>query len=94
MPLVTCPDCHQPVSDQAAACIHCGRPLHNAPPPVDLATGVKQGNQRSKWRYEAGNALGIIGVVVGLVLMVASVPLGVVVVVVSGGFGLWLAYGS
>jgi uncharacterized membrane protein YvbJ len=27
MPLVTCPDCGQQVSDQAAACPQCARPL-------------------------------------------------------------------
>jgi len=27
MPLVTCPDCGGKVSDAAAACIHCGRPM-------------------------------------------------------------------
>lgn len=27
MPLVTCPDCGKQVSDQAAACIDCGRPI-------------------------------------------------------------------
>lgn len=33
MPLVTCPDCHQRISDAAPACIHCGRPNVTAPPP-------------------------------------------------------------
>ena len=27
MPLIKCPDCEKDVSDSAAACIHCGRPL-------------------------------------------------------------------
>lgn len=27
MGLITCPDCGKDVSDQAAACIHCGRPM-------------------------------------------------------------------
>lgn len=31
MPLITCPDCGNSVSDAAPACIHCGRPLQ-APP--------------------------------------------------------------
>lgn len=38
MPLVTCPDCHQRISDAAPACIHCGRPnlapVGPAPDPV------------------------------------------------------------
>lgn len=27
MPLVTCPDCAREISDQAPACVHCGRPM-------------------------------------------------------------------
>lgn len=27
MPLITCPDCSREISDLAASCIHCGRPL-------------------------------------------------------------------
>ena len=27
MPLITCPDCGKKISDAAASCIHCGRPL-------------------------------------------------------------------
>ncbi len=30
MSLITCPDCRREVSDAAAACIHCGRPLAGA----------------------------------------------------------------
>ena len=33
MALLTCPDCNGPVSDQAAACPKCGRPVDAAPPP-------------------------------------------------------------
>ncbi len=32
MGLVKCPDCSKEISDQAPACIHCGRPK-GAPPP-------------------------------------------------------------
>lgn len=32
MPLITCPDCGQSVSDAAPACIHCGRPRDRAAP--------------------------------------------------------------
>ena len=27
MPLITCPDCSREISDLAASCIHCGRPM-------------------------------------------------------------------
>jgi hypothetical protein len=34
MGLVTCPDCANRVSDAAAACIHCGRPIATLPAPA------------------------------------------------------------
>ena len=34
MPLVTCPDCGNPVSTQAAACPKCGRPTALTQPPA------------------------------------------------------------
>ena len=34
MPLIACPDCGQNISDQAAACIHCGRPLQTKSRPA------------------------------------------------------------
>jgi DNA-directed RNA polymerase subunit RPC12/RpoP len=33
MPLATCADCGKQVSDAAASCIHCGRPIMHAPKP-------------------------------------------------------------
>lgn len=38
MPLVTCPDCERPVSDQAASCPGCGRPMR-ARPRTSLRSG-------------------------------------------------------
>ena len=38
MPLLTCPDCKGPVSDQAAACPKCGRPVEAAPEPPATPT--------------------------------------------------------
>jgi len=38
MPLVTCPDCEREVSDKAAACPYCGRPIAETPdakPPAE-----------------------------------------------------------
>src|SRR5215218_8455153 len=42
MPLVTCPDCGNRISDSAPACIHCGRPAAAgfAPAPLDPAAVV------------------------------------------------------
>jgi hypothetical protein len=43
VPLVTCPDCHQRISDAAPACIHCGRPNVTAPPaPADVASAARR----------------------------------------------------
>jgi predicted amidophosphoribosyltransferase len=30
MPLIVCPDCQQQISDVAAACVKCGRPMKKA----------------------------------------------------------------
>jgi hypothetical protein len=59
-----------------------------------LSDGVKTGTQRAQWRYEAGNAIGIIGLVIGVFVIVLSPALGVLLLVGSVGFGLWLAYRS
>lgn len=40
MSLIACPECHQQISDQAAACPHCGRPLPAAA--VGIATKGRQ----------------------------------------------------
>lgn len=29
MPLINCPDCGREISDQAPACVQCGRPMHS-----------------------------------------------------------------
>ena len=94
MGLVSCPDCNKSISDQAPACIHCGRPLGLSVPRLDLSNAVKSGNQRSRWRYEAGNAIGVLGVIISLFIMFVNLPLGILLLVASAGFGLWLAYGS
>ncbi len=45
--------------------------------------------------FSTGNAVGVFGLVLGLVLMVGSVPLGCVVVAGSAVFGLgWFGRGS
>jgi len=44
MPLITCPDCHKPVSDCSDKCIHCGCPLH-------LNTGLKNDSSTEEIIY-------------------------------------------
>jgi hypothetical protein len=44
MTLIACPDCGKQVSDQAPACIHCGKPLAPVPDP-DPPAKVLYGGQ-------------------------------------------------
>ena len=37
LPLITCPDCRQEVSDAAPACPRCGRPAAGSPAPAEKA---------------------------------------------------------
>ena len=39
MALISCPECTREVSDQAAACPHCGYPLHTQPPATSPVLG-------------------------------------------------------
>ena len=77
MALITCPDCGKQVSDQATSCIGCGRPLRAAPakqPTAGSAKATEKGVQRAKWKYDLGNAIGGIGVAIGIVVMIAHRP--------------------
>lgn len=75
MGLIICPDCGKEVSDQAPACIHCGRPLQAVAQPVtanDLrAIAQEEAVQAETWRKQNNKkrfkALGL-GVPVGIVL--------------------------
>lgn len=98
MALITCPDCGKQVSDQATSCIGCGRPLRAAPakqPTAGSAKATEKGVQRAKWKYDLGNAIGGIGVAIGIVVMIAGSTIGgLVTMLVIGGIGVWLAYFS
>ena len=99
MGLISCPDCEKEVSDSAAACIHCGRPLSadlTDKPAAGSAQAAKMGRQRSKFRNDLGNAVGAIGFVLGLVVgvMAGNLLLGLGLAVAGILFGIWIAYGS
>lgn len=98
MPLIQCPDCGAQVSDQAQACIKCGRPLSTDlqdQPAAGSAQAAKKGRQRSKLRNDLGNAIGFISVCVAVVVgMATSFGTGIVVALVGIGIGLYVAYGS
>lgn len=72
MALINCSDCGKEISDSAAACIHCGRPMTAPQPSPDPtpATSSEQGNTRSRLKQDAGNAIGGIGFALGIVVMI------------------------
>ena len=97
MALTKCPDCGREVSDQATACIQCGRPIKPASQPeVSVAPQtVKAGRQRSKLRNDLGSAIALVGAIVATVVGFGSGSLwvGFIVFMVFLGFGIWVAYG-
>lgn len=57
MPLITCPDCGNQISDQAPSCVHCGRPAGPKPanrPTPSREEDVRRGTQ-SATTYSSGN---------------------------------------
>jgi hypothetical protein len=50
MPLINCPDCNKEVSDLAAACPNCARPLR-APAPVSNATALRVARLAEAQKY-------------------------------------------
>jgi type IV pilus assembly protein PilA len=63
MALVTCPDCGTQVSDQAAACLKCGRPLH-AP---------QAGWQQQQQRPQPKKGMGV-GAIIAIVAALLIIP--------------------
>jgi hypothetical protein len=75
MALINCPDCNKGVSQRAAACIHCGCPLHvdlKGQPSAGSAQANKEGQQRSKLRNDIGGAIAFVGLPVALVVGMAT----------------------
>ena len=98
MALISCPDCAKQISEQAASCIHCGRPIKadlTGQPLPGSAEANKKGQQRSKLRNDLGNAIAFIGLPVALVVgMAASAMAGWITAIVVLGVAIWIAYGS
>ena len=91
MALIKCPDCSKEISDVAEKCIHCGRPMSESKS-ANSAADVKSGVKQSRAGYEAGNTIGVMGILIGLVICIFNLPLGILIAVGAGGFGFWLAY--
>lgn len=68
MPLMNCPECSRPVSNQAPACPHCGYPLAGPSPGQVPRPIVVQPPARSDTGSGVGKALGCL-----IVLVVAAV---------------------
>ena len=98
MPLVTCPDCGKEISDQAASCNGCGRPMTAGVSEKfspGSAESVKKGVQRSKLRNDLGHAIALVGIVAGVVVgMSTTTGTGFIVALVGIGIGVWVAYGA
>ena len=99
MGLITCVDCGKAVSDRAAACPHCGGPIHKdlvELPAAGSAEAAKRGRQRSKLRNDLGNALALVGIIAAIFIGAAagSIVVGFIVAVVSIGIGIKVGYGS
>lgn len=98
MALITCPDCGKQVSEKAASCIHCGRPLQSdlvGQPSAGSAEANKKGQQRSRLRTDLGSAVAFVGLPVALVVgMATSAMAGWVTAMVVLGIAMWITYGS
>jgi len=69
MPLTECPDCHKEISDQAASCINCGRPMTaNAADRSPMNESVDRGNQSSKLKHDMGHAIAFVGIIIAVVV--------------------------
>lgn len=68
MTLITCPDCHNEISDAAPSCPRCGRPgqLHQAASPTAQLQPRVIEETGKKWK--GLQAIGCAGTIVGFVL--------------------------
>jgi hypothetical protein len=64
--LIDCPDCGKQVSDRAASCLQCGAPIA-APAPVQTV-------EQTGKRYKAQQAVGILALLTGVVMINVGGP--------------------
>lgn len=98
MALIACPDCGKHISDQAASCNGCGRPMAEGVSgkfSPGSSEAVKKGVQRSKLRGDVGQAVALVGIMVAVIVGIATTAVaGFSVALVAIGIGAWISYGS
>jgi len=90
MRLVICPGCNLRISSEAPSCPQCGVSLGSSHA-ADPAAVVVGREIRPGRRLQAGSAIGILGVCLGIFVMMTNLPVGLLIVVASAVIGWRLA---
>lgn len=69
MALTRCPECEREISDQAAACPHCGHPLQQAPLPEAQQTVIQQPQGSSLAKGVGSGFGGCLGILLFLLVL-------------------------
>lgn len=75
MPILPCPECKNPVSDQAKACPKCGHPIADPPvsnpgtPPANAPAATKESVNLVQGGYVLAVIMPLIGLILGIVLL-------------------------
>ena len=72
MAMIQCPECNQPLSDQAYACPHCGYPVKEAPPPAPFKISLQYKISPSCPAATFIKVMSIIMLIGGIILAVAG----------------------
>lgn len=79
MSLIQCPECQNEISDQCSSCTKCGYPIQSnlkgfvgSTEPAPNEQDFKRGAQRAQGRYEIGEAIALIGIIIAVILGVAT----------------------
>ena len=70
MALITCPDCENRISDQAASCPHCGRPVSAQ---SSMKVGREKAIELTSKRLKLISICSVAAIVIGLVTVVSAV---------------------
>jgi len=72
MAMIQCPECNQPLSDQAYACPHCGYPVKKAPPPSPFRISLRYNVKASCPAATFIRTMSILMMIGGLILAIAG----------------------